>query len=163
VVRVETSFSDVDPGIIIPQKPLQQTLTANFTTTLATLQPSNLFIYANPGEVWDLVFNGTCGCSTVNGIQLGIVAPTGTTVDGAAYSSSGAINTRTYNVVSTINAGIQTVHTVAGGLRDDQLFVRAKIGATGGNLGIGMRAVTAGNTATMAAKSSLIATRVTEV
>jgi hypothetical protein len=95
-------------------------------------------------------------------MKYSMSAPVGSTMDGWHYGCGAAVATRLFAQVSTINTLYTAFHTAANVVGDDQINIVVKA-AIDGNFAIAAATVTAATTATIYAKSSLVAQKVTEV
>ncbi len=166
VVRVESAFADVDPGTTVVGYPDQYSLSLSSAytndTTGATSSLLAFPIAAN--EVWRIHFVGTCSvASGVAGMKFAVGGPAGATVEGWHYSTNNALTSRAFQRVNTINTLGAAVHTVAATVLDDQIIGVVKAGSTAGTVAIQGASGAAGVIATIGIKSSLFATKVTEV
>lgn len=164
IIRVEQSFVDVDPGITVASSPdrVSICLANNFTTTSQTAVSTPLTFPMKAGEVWRIHYVGMAMDSAVGGMRYQMGAPVGSTMDGWHYGNGGALATRLYAQVSTVNVLYGTFHTVANVTTDDQILITVKA-AINGNFTIQCATVTAATTVTIFAKSSLVAQKMSEV
>lgn len=164
IIRVEPASAGVNPGVTVASSPdnVRLALASNFTTTSVTAVDTNLKFPVKAGEVWWFSYVGGAGDSAVGGMKYAIGAPVGSTVDAWHLGSGAVITTRVYAQFLAINTLGSVVHNVAGGERDDKIEGVVKV-AIDGNISIQAATVTAATTATIYAKSSLIANRVSEV
>ncbi len=163
IVRVEPATSSIDPGITVlaSPSPANIALAAQFDTTSLTEVSTGLSFPVSAGEEWALCFYGIASSSTAAGLKYAIGAPVGSTVNGVHQTNTTGINVRVYGIINAINTLGAAIHTVANTATDDQIYATVKA-AIGGTVSIDMAKVT-GGTASLAAKSTLIATKVTEV
>lgn len=161
IVRVEPASGQLEPGETVTQteSPQLSVLTSDFTTT-TTSSPGDstgLSFTGKAGERWSIFFQGTAGDSNAAGMKYSIIAPTSSTMAVTHYSSSGAITTRSYQVITSINTLSNAIHTVAGGQRDDQIVGSILLGGDG-TVSIGAASVA--GTATVYQHSFLRAERI---
>lgn len=133
---------------------------AVFTTTVvapATVGALNFAVVS--GEKWVVECKLTTQCSGVGGVLYAVSAPAGSTIEGWVQSSTALITTLSYQRLTAINTLIATaLHTVATTPGPDRIFFVVVAGATG-TVAIQAASVTAGQTTTVFANSSLIAQR----
>jgi hypothetical protein len=153
-----TITSDRQNGLV------RKTLSANATTTIATNTNTNLTFTIGVSEVWLLQFSLTAQCSSTGGVKYQITAPVGATVEGWIESSTSTITTFTYQRITAINTlnGTAT-HTVATTPGADYIWVRVKNSTTAGTCGLGFASVTATQTSTIFAGSSMLGDKILEV
>lgn len=150
---------------ITKAQPISLMLKSDWSTTLATPQPTPLTFPVKAGDIWDVDYFGLDACSSTNGMGHAIGAPPNSTVSGVLYSSSA--NTAAANwiliAITSPNAFIGACHVGASNAgRPTHLNVRVKAGADGA-ITLKACSVTAGTTTGIAAKAYLRAMRVTEV
>lgn len=134
-------------------------ITSNFTTTLATATTIFSFnIAAN--ETWVVDVQLTAQCSGTGGVKYAIAAPASSTIEGWLYSSLAAITTLSYQRITAINTlTAVAVHTVATTPAPDVIRFTITAAGTAGLVSIQAASVTAGQTTTVFAKSSVSAYR----
>ena len=136
-------------------------LAANFTTTVVTATATGLTFSINANEVWAVDVQLTTQCSGIGGVKYEIAAPTGATIEGWVLSSGAAITTLVYQRITAINTLTATAtHTVATTPGPDIIRFTVANGATVGAITIDLASVTAGQTTTVFALSSLTAIRI---
>jgi hypothetical protein len=135
-------------------------LAANFTTTLATAVSTALTFQIGANEVWIVDVQLSAQCSSTGGVKYAVAAPAGATIEGWCYASGAAITTLVYQRLTAIGTLTTTaMHTVATTPGGDVLRFTITNGATPGAVTIQAASVTAGQTTTIFAGSSLVARR----
>lgn len=145
--------------------PKPQSLLADFTcTTSASGGSTNLSLPVAINEIWIINFGGSIGCSSIGGVKLALICPTGATVeggvmgagvtDGTHFDAARFADGATYVAALTAQA---TVFPVLG-------TARVKIDSShSGAIVFSARPVTNTQTATVKAGFWMSARKVTEV
>lgn len=155
------------PGVVandvavIAQLPKVTRLVNNFVTTSNAQGATLLAFDIAPNEVWVVEIQLTAQCSNTGGVKYEIVAPAGCGIEGWLYSSLGAITTLSYQRITAINTPTATaVHTVANTPGPDRiLFTITASSSSSGQVALAAASGTNGQTTTIFAFSSLIATK----
>jgi len=138
-------------------------LQKDFTTTSATAQRTPLAFPVRKGETWLVEFAGLAGCTgSANGMKFAILAPAGSEISGALDSSLTTATDDSHQQFTAVNTLTTAVHTVNGGVRDDAATFCLKA-SENGFCAIAIAATTSGNTAKLAAKAWIRASRYREV
>jgi hypothetical protein len=144
--------------------PISLMLTANISTTLNTAVSTLLTFAVAAGSCWDIEYYGYSSCSSVNGLALGILCPTGSTLTGELISS--AANTAVANwhtqtlTASTLSTALHVGANNNG--RPDALNARVTVGLAG-SITLQYASITAATTTFLYAKNYLRASKVTLV
>ena len=157
---VPSTLSDGPSGVTAGLLTVAQSLAADFTTTLATATALNLTFTGNDTETWELEFWATAS-NPSGGIKWSIIAPVGSTVEGWLDSVTTTVTTLSRQRFTAVNT-LNTTATNTGASVAAPTMIRARVVVSGsGAISIGVASVTAGQTSTVRAGSSLIARRVT--
>jgi hypothetical protein len=149
------------PPVFRLREALALRLAANFTTTVVAATSTALSFSIGANEIWVVDVQLTTQCSGAGGMKYAIGAPAGAGIEGWIYSSLAAITTLSYQritAVGTLNA--TALHTVATTPAPDILRFVVVNGATAGQVSVQAASVTAGQTTTIFANSSLTARRI---
>lgn len=148
----------------LPAAMICQRLNANATTTVVTATATNLSFPIAANEVWQVRVDITAQCSGTGGMKYAVGAPVGAVIEGWLQTSGATILTASLQRItapSTLTA--TAAHTVAATPGPDSLTFTVANGATPGTVQVQIASVTAAQTTTVFAGSSLRATRATNV
>lgn len=148
----------------LPASMICERLNANATTTVVTATGTSLSFAIAANEVWQVRVDITAQCSGTGGMKYAVGAPVGAVVEGWLQTSTATILTNSLQRFTAINTLTATAaHTVAATPGPDTLTFTVANGATPGTVQIQIASVTAAQTTTVFAGSSLRATRATNV
>ena len=141
---------------------VNKALSADFTTTLDTAVATTLSFPMKSGESWQFEIKAIAGCSGAGGSKYQFTAPGGSTVD-SFIESAQTITSVFRQRLATINAlNASAMHASAGVVAPDKVWGVITAGADG-DFVLAVASVTAGQTTTLYARSSIRARRVTLV
>jgi len=143
---------------------ISMTLTSDFTTTSTTPQSSSFSFPVSANEIWEVEFDGSFGCSTANGVQVGWAAPAGSTGNSRVFGCTTSATTFSSSILTTMNALMPfTFSNVSGPApRYGRVQTLIRVGSSAGSITMLMGVVTLG-TARMYADSYFTARRVSSV
>ncbi len=142
----------------------QMALNANFTTSSATQTATNLTFSIAANESWYVEYTGTAGCSGIGGLRYQINTPAGATIEGWVMGTTTTATAFTNVRITAINTPVAaTCHNAAAAIGPDRIWFRINNSGTAGSVTLAAASITATQTSTIYAGSSLRALKVTLV
>lgn len=131
-------------------------LNSDVTTSNTTFTNTNLVFSAEANKTYNVKIWGHCAKATSNsGLKIGVLAPTGATVNGTEFRGGAVYSTGLSNgEISSINTLGGTFATGIGVKVPFRLEFTIKISSTAGNVGLGFATVTS-NVATIYAGTNM--------
>jgi hypothetical protein len=138
----------------------KQSLGSNFTTTLDTLQDTNIVFPIEPSEEWQFKFFLQHGCNGTGGLKYAISLPAGATIRAVIKSITSGNTAYTSQIISSTAEIAINLNTVASQGGWAEIIGYVINSATAGAVRLQMRAITAGQTVTLYRESTVNCRRI---